>query len=151
MPVFDAESVESRVEFRYFKRYFSSFDRRFLMLSFAALGVATLLPAIAFLLAGAWLVLPFAGLEIFVLAAVYHTVISRSGSCEAVSITGDEVLCDVAGERVRFQRYWVRVRTLPDGQVCLRSHGREAQLGRFSGEEDRRALAAALGSRLNRT
>lgn len=150
MPVFDAEPVESGADFRYFKRYFSSFDRRLLMLLFAVLGVATLLPAIAFLLAGAWLVLPFAGLEMLVLAAVFHAVVSRSGTCEAVSITGDQVVCDVAGQRVAFHRYWVRVRTQPDGLVCLRSHGREVQLGRFSGEEDRQALAAALSSRLNR-
>jgi uncharacterized membrane protein len=150
MPVFDSEAVESRADFRYFKRHFSSFDRRLLMLSFVALGVAALLPAIAFLLAGAWLVLPFAGLEIGVLAAVFHAVVLRSGCCEAVSITGDRVLCDVAGRRVEFHRYWVRMRTRPDGLVCLRSHGREVHLGRFSGEEDRRALAVALSSRLNR-
>jgi uncharacterized membrane protein len=47
--------------------------------------------AIAFALKGAWLILPFAGLEMLVLGAALYVVARRGCRWQTVSIQGDQV------------------------------------------------------------
>jgi len=111
-----------------------------------------------FVAAGAWLVLPFAGLEIAVLAyAVYHS--SRAGATREVIILrgGDLSLWRGAralAEVVRLPRYWTRLTLIQDprgwypSRLLLECHGRRVEVGGALVEVERRQLASDLRERL---
>lgn len=110
--------------------------------------------AIAFALKGAWLILPFAGLEMLVLGIALYTVARRSTNWQEISIDGDrvDVLEREAGQEQAqsFQRAWVRVihevapiRGHPS-RLSLRSHGRSVEIGRCLNEDEKRYLAEQL-------
>lgn len=113
--------------------------------------------AIAFALHGAWLIMPFAGLEIAVLAWAFLHVARHSGDCERISICGSRLTVErVDGQRVRrteFNRHWARVLLETDTQggacrVALRAHGREVEVGSFVGRAERLELAQRLKASL---
>lgn len=121
--------------------------RLFLLVSVFALTVAT-----GFSMIGAWMVLPFAGLELLVLASALYHVNAGMNDYESIVICGDVVRVETrrrnALEQEEFNRYWVQV---VFGQVSgenyrlvLRSHGKELELGRFMGSEQKMALAKEL-------
>ena len=108
----------------------------------------------AFALKGAWLILPFAGLEMLVLGGALY-VVARRGACwQQIHITGDVVevterLPD--GERKRsFQRAWARldfIRSAINGypaRLVLRSHGKSVELGACLNEREKKQLAIEL-------
>ena len=105
---------------------------------------------------GAWPLIPFAGLEIVVLALALRCIWRRAGDFERVTIEGDRlVLLRCEGRELRrfeFNRCWARL-VLSSGRgdlrVALRSHGREVELGRYMDEGGRRTLALALRQRLS--
>jgi len=98
---------------------------------------------------GAWLVLPFAGLEMLVLYVAFRHIDEHAGDYERVVIEGNRLEVEVAeGRAVRcfeFNRYWSQV--VCDGggaRVALRSHGRELEIGRHLCEEQRMLMANEL-------
>lgn len=102
---------------------------------------------------GAWMVMPFTGLEIGVLYAAFRYMDLHARDYERVTLTGNQLQIEtVEGFRVRqwvFDRYWAQVHCTGDGsRVTLRSHGREVAVGLFCGEEARRSLAQELRSRV---
>lgn len=108
--------------------------------------------AIAFALKGAWLILPFAGLEMLVLGIALYVVARRTTDWQEISIDADQV--DIverdSGQAQSFQRAWVRVihevapvRGHPS-RLCIRSHGRSVEVGRCLNEEEKRYLAEQL-------
>ena len=112
--------------------------------------------AITFATLGYWLVLPFAGLEIGLLAWAFEAIRAREDDYESVTISGDTLVLEwhdgkSAGRR-EMNRHWARVicRCRRSGRcrVCLRSHGRETELGHFLSDEGRLALAQMLQKRL---
>ncbi len=121
-------------------------------LAFGLIAAMTLLVASGFGLLGYWLVLPFAGLEVGVLAWAFETVGKRSDDYESVSIDGDEILVERRQgqnvERRSFNCHWVRLvkETRRGGRVelALRSHGRDTKLGLFLTDEGRMELAEEL-------
>ena len=103
---------------------------------------------------GAWLVLPFSGLEWILLAFCLHLSIRQSQEREVITITGDLVRVekgrDSPLETYKFQRAWVMldwvqspIRGRPS-RVTLRLHGKEVELGRFLVESERQDLAREL-------
>lgn len=129
------------------------------LLAFCALLMGTIGGVFAAL--GAWLVLPFSGMEWLLLAYCLHLSWKKSAQREVITI--GEALVSVetgqegAGQTYKFQRAWVRldwaepqVRGWPS-RLSLRLHGKEVEIGRFLVESERRALAkelrALLGSR----
>ena len=103
---------------------------------------------------GAWLVLPFSGLEWILLAFCLHLSIRQSQEREVITITGDLVRVekgrDSPFETYKFQRAWVMldwvqspIRGRPS-RVTLRLHGKEVELGRFLVESERQDLAREL-------
>jgi uncharacterized membrane protein len=113
--------------------------------------------AIGFAVLGYWLVLPFAGLEIGLLAWALEALRKRESDFETLTIDGDVVMLEWrAGKqsgRRTMNRQWVRVacECAAPGKDCrlsVRSHGRETEVGHHLSDEARLQLAATLRSKL---
>ena len=121
----------------------------FLFMCTVVLGIAG-----AFAMRGFWPVLPFAGLEIAVLAyALWHC--ARSGTVtEVISVAPDRISVDKGrGDLARVWETplaWAQVRLDDSGRdwypsrLVIRSHGKEVQLGGFLNEDERQRLAVEL-------
>jgi uncharacterized membrane protein len=101
---------------------------------------------------GAWLILPFAGLEMLGLYLAFHDVERHAADYERVAIDGDKLKVEALDggrvSRVEFNRHWAQVLCAGDGsRLALRSHGRELDIGRHMTEEQR----LAMGRELDRT
>jgi len=107
--------------------------------------------AVSFAALGAWLILPFAGLE---LAALYAALRQFERGCadyERIRLHGDHLLveCSMRGRSRRFEsnRRWTQVVVIRSPRICyvaLRAHGREIEVGRLLGDEERLAAARRL-------
>jgi uncharacterized membrane protein len=112
-------------------------------------GIATV-----FALQGAWLVLPFAGLEMLVLGMALYVVARRGCRWQSVSIQGDHVEVvehDQSSERQQtFQRAWAQVRLEQAGirgyplRLFIRSHGRAVEIGGYLADAEKEQLALDL-------
>lgn len=129
-------------------------QQRFVFWSLAAVCFAT---ASGFALLGYWLVLPFAGLEIGLLAWALGALRSQEGNYETLTIEGDVVVLEwragTDGERREMNRQWARVvcDCGTPGRNCrlsLSSHGRETKVGQYLSDEARLQLAATLRRKL---
>ncbi|MBI1395462.1 MAG: DUF2244 domain-containing protein [Betaproteobacteria bacterium] len=126
-------------------------------LFFASIVVVSFGIAIAWWFRGAWVVLPFAVIEMAVLYIALRVLESHAGDCEMVSISDDRVVVEryERGRRSRheFNRYWAQlvVRRLGPGDRCglaLRSHGKEVGFGDYLTDEQRLTVASELRRRL---
>ncbi len=126
--------------------------RRWVLAALAAttLGVAVL--AVAF---GAWPVMPFAGLEVALLAFAFRVLASHDGDFERLEVGSHEVRLEAreaqALTRLVAHRPWVRLVVAGRGSRCalrLAYAGRRVPLGRLLSDEGRRRLAQALRGRI---
>jgi uncharacterized membrane protein len=106
---------------------------------------------IGFAWLGAWMILPFAGLEMFALAAAFYLNGRHAGDYERIRFADGRLVVEVCdAERIarhEFNPAWVRLdeRSLGHGhRVLLRSHGRELEIGRHLDSRTRASLAAQL-------
>lgn len=129
-------------------------QQRFVFWSLAGVCFAT---SSGFALLGYWLILPFAGLEIGLLAWALGALRSQEGDYETLTIEGDVVVLEwhagTRGERREMNRQWARVvcdcRTPGrDCRLSLCSHGRETKVGQYLSDEARLQLAATLRRKL---
>jgi uncharacterized membrane protein len=113
--------------------------------------------AIAFSALGYWLVLPFAGLEVGLLAWAFEAMRDRERNFETLTIDGDAVVLEWSNGRQQgrreLNRQWTRVESdcSAPGRNCrisVRSHGRVTEIGVYLSDEARLQLAATLRSRL---
>jgi uncharacterized membrane protein len=103
---------------------------------------------------GAWLVLPFSGLEWLLLAYCLHLSLRQSQEREVITITDALVSVEKGREcplqTYTFQRAWVRLNWTPSpirgrpSRLTLRLHGKEVEIGRFLVESERQSLAKEL-------
>ena len=109
--------------------------------------------AVGFALVGAWLILPFSGLEVLALGLALYYISCHTGDYESIVISGSSLVVEVRNHRavhkVEFQRYWVQVIVLAASvqgrcRVWLRSSGQEVELGRFVDDDERMALARQI-------
>ncbi len=139
--------------FTYFKRHASSLDWRLLLPVFGSLALISLVIAAGFAAAGAWLIFPFAGVEIAALGVAAWLVRRRAHDFERVALRGDRIQVEFRErglvQRFEFNRCWARLVAGSTGTVALRSHGREVRIGRYCCEESRQVLARELRSRLS--
>lgn len=125
--------------------------------------LALLTFAIATFLAsrGFWPVLPFAGLEIGLLAWAVRASL-RAGARREVIVVSDDSVTVESGPPGRmslvvFPRHWARVKlrgpqtTQHPSRLLIESHGRACEVGRFLTEEERRSLASRLQQLVGRT
>ena len=123
------------------------------LLAFAFIFVVSVGIAAAFAALGAWLVLPFAGLEMLVLYLAFRYVDRHAADYERLAIEGDKVRVEFSDVgRVRsheFNRCWAQVVVSGDGsRLALRSHGRALEIGRFMNDEQKLELARELRRQL---
>lgn len=138
-------------------RALSPAQTRTLLLAAAGIsgGIAT-----GFAIAGAWPVLPFAGIEIGALWAALHHLRRHADDEESLELTERQVILtrNIAGHRERheFIRYWTRLRIdrppdPGDGRLYLRSHGCEVEIGRLLTDAQKQDLAVELRAQLGTT
>ena len=132
----------------------SMLQSRVLMLAVAGI---TGVIALAFAAVGAWLVIPFAGLEIVALWLALRHLQRHADDEERLDIDDTQISIrrHTAGrvEHYQFQRYWAQLRIEHlDGRsgtrLFLRSHGREVEIGRLLTEKQKENLADDLKTRL---
>jgi uncharacterized membrane protein len=103
---------------------------------------------------GFWPVLPFAGIEIAVLAWAVWLSMARVRLRERITIGVASIVIDLprSATQVRsvFPRHWARVKlhgprtALHSSRLTIESRGRAREVGRFLTEAERRALASRL-------
>ena len=118
---------------------------------FAALAVLVLAIGAGFAVAGAWLILPFAGLEVLLLGAAFVLYARHAADYEKVEVESGRLTVEVAeGERTaRYQMDGARV-SIEEGRIVLRDAKEELEVGRHLGAEARAELAAELEEKLIR-
>ena len=151
-------NVRRELPFREDKRGFSLTLKRNCSISpaglacvFAALAIAVLAIGAGFALLGAWLILPFAGLEVLLLAGAFLLQARHATDYERIELAGDRLRIDVA-DGARTARYDLdarRVRiAMDEGALVLRGPRQTLQLGRHLDAAARVAFAAELERRL---
>lgn len=126
-----------------------------------SVAAATFAVAGFFALQGLWPVLPFAGLEIGLLAWAARASRRRGEEREVILVSAENVVVECrgpAGSRLTvFPRHWSRVTlrrpqtALHPSRLAIESHGRACEVGRFLTEEERRSLAERLGLLVGKT
>jgi uncharacterized membrane protein len=128
----------------------------------AALAAIALVVALGFLHIGAWLVLPFAGLEIVAFAYAFHSVYLHADDFDSITIESERVVVEKRNVKeittTVFQRYWAQVNVRDVAMIkgsngkCglfISSHGNEVEFGRnFINDEQRSQLARDLRQKL---
>lgn len=118
---------------------------------FAALALVVLTIGGVFALAGAWLILPFAGLEVLLLGAAYLLYARRAADFERIELRGGRLKIEVY-EALRTARYEMEARRarlfFENDRVLLRGAGEELELGRHLDAPTRAVFAAELRKRL---
>jgi uncharacterized membrane protein len=118
---------------------------------FLALALVVLLIGVGFAIAGAWLVLPFAGLEVLLLGAAYLLYARHAADYERIVLESGRLTVEVA-DAERTARYEMEARRarvcLEDERVVLRGAREELELGRHLDAAGRARFAAELQKRL---
>ncbi len=119
------------------------------------------LVAFGFVNIGAWLVLPFAGLEFLAFLYAFYVINAHAGDYESISIDDENVWIEKKSRReivsVSFNRYWANV-TLRDvggnnaltakTALFIGSHGKEVEFGRLVDEDQRKLLARQIRQKI---
>ncbi len=120
------------------------------------LALAILLAGISAFFAwwGAWLVLPFAGLELLILGAGLVFCRRSQEHVEHIRIGKQEVTVKNKSGTYVFQRAWLQVELRPPAlrnhpsRLLLGSHGRRIEVGDFLCENEKREFADRLRAEL---
>lgn len=122
---------------------------------FAAIALVTLGIGIGFACFGAWLILPFAGLELLVLAAAFVVVGRHATDCERIEFSADRVRVEVRDLERTAVHDFDPVRSqvvLGEGRggtrVWLLARGARLEVGRHLDEASRAGLVIELRRRL---
>lgn len=131
-----------------------SINPRTLAVAVICLAVVSLTIALSFFSLGLWLVLPFAGLEVFVVGVVVGYTIRRSEDCETIVVSAtDIVVTRQEGRKIHrqsFARYWARIKLEPGtnrlqpSRLTIGSHGRFVEVAKRATDSAREELAARL-------
>jgi|SRR5579862_7030254 len=105
-------------------------------------------------LKGFWPILPFAGLEMALLAWALKVSLERRFHSQTITVTDADVTVEshqsASHQRLVFPRHWAQVKlrrpaaSLHPSRLTIESHGRQCELGSFLTEEERRGLALRL-------
>jgi uncharacterized membrane protein len=109
---------------------------------------------------GFWPVLPFAGVEMGLLAWALKTTFDRRRESETITVSDDAVRVESVHRDCRsevvFSRHWSQVKLrrpvsrLHPSRLTIESKGEELEVGRFLTEEDRLGLAIRLQGLIGR-
>ena len=114
-----------------------------LSIAFVCLGIATM-----FFIAGATLILPFAGLEIAILLLAFYLKFRWSGKREKIFLSTDKVLVEKGMRKAEYR--WEEFRTFTSFHIyedinkvlklSFRSKGQDIEIGSFLNEDDKKIL-----------
>lgn len=99
---------------------------------------------------GAWMVVPFLGIELAVLAGAFYINSLHGARGESIEFDGDRVWLRTRTGRAGFPRAWLQVRLLrnPVGdrpnRLIVGAHGRFMQIGSFLHDRERERLASMV-------
>lgn len=122
----------------------------FWSLAIPCMGIAGFFAAL-----GYWLMLPFAGIEVGVLAWAFENLREHDRDYESVSISGDCLRIEGHELGKTWHRelnvHWTRVDCICERgenlcRLSVRSHGETIELGRYLNDQGRMELAATLRS-----
>jgi uncharacterized membrane protein len=109
---------------------------------------------------GFWPILPFAGLEMVLLAWALRASLARRRQHQTITVSERDVLVESrtgsSCVKVVFPRHWAQVKLrrpasrLYPSRLVIESHGRQCEVGDFLTEEERRGLAARLDRLIGR-
>jgi uncharacterized membrane protein len=144
-------------DFSLFTRRINSFSARGCGIVFGSLAGFSIVVAVVFSALGAWLILPFAGIEAIGLYLAYAWVKRHAQDSESLVIRGDAVALAVQEasqtRHYEFNRVWARLVVEQDNpgqgvRLALRSHGNDVEVGRYLDSSGRQRLARELKARL---
>lgn len=118
---------------------------------FVALAFVVLAIGAAFAMVGAWLVLPFAGLEVLLLAAAYVAYARRAADYELIELDSGRLTVEVAEAQttLRYEMEARRARVVLEGDhVVLQGAREQLELGRHLDAHTRAEFAVELQKRL---
>ena len=123
-------------------------------LFFASVCLPCLSVAFICLSRGFWPVLPFAGLELLLLALVLRHSMRRRLDSQVLTLDEDHVAIETRFRQqvscVVFSRHWAQVKlrradkALHASRLMIESHGRSIEVGNFLNDDERHALAGRL-------
>lgn len=138
-------------------RRISSFSLRECGIVFGSLAMVSLMVAVVFAALGAWLILPFAGLEVMALYLAFDWITRHAEDSESLEIRGNAVVLAVREQshtrHYELNRAWAQVvvdARASSLRLALRSHGREIEVGRYLDDSGKQRLARELKSRLGK-
>jgi len=118
---------------------------------FAALALVVIAIGVGFAVAGAWLVLPFAGVEVLLLLVAYLLYARRAADCERIVLESGRLVVEVT-QAQNTLRFVVQARSarvcLEKERVVLHAASEQLELGRHLDAPARAHLAAELQKRL---
>ena len=135
-----------------------SLSARGFVILMIVVGVVSFISGVSFLLAGAWPVFGFFGLDVLLIYYAFRLNYRAARAFEEVSIRGDKLTVRKvrASGRSRkwiFNPYWARVEVASRpgraSQLRVASHGRRLVLGAFLSEIERLEFARALEQALH--
>lgn len=114
----------------------------------------SLVISLAFMLMGAWLVLPWSGGALIVLAACTWYCVRQCNRQEVITLSEDEVVIErgirAPRERRTYQRTWAQFLIKPaahpwdPAMVSIRSRGEEDEIGSFLNSADKAKLITVI-------
>jgi uncharacterized membrane protein len=119
------------------------------LIALVSIGIGT-----GFAMAGAWLILPFAGLEIAALGLAFLITGRHAGDYERIELDSGSLSVEIADagrtERYRMNSRAARVGIVRDWRIVLNDRERTLEIGRHLDAEARAAFGAELAKRLQR-
>ncbi|MBI3561711.1 MAG: DUF2244 domain-containing protein [Gammaproteobacteria bacterium] len=110
--------------------------------------------AIGFALRGAWMILPFAGLEVLAMVVIFYIVTRRGQRLEVIRILEQEIIVEHGHRRIERRwcsaRFYVRVVIIQSPQrwylpqVIIRGQPGAIEVGEFLNEAEKNQLIAHL-------
>jgi uncharacterized membrane protein len=135
----------------------ASLSPRGFFLLMAVVGLVSFCAGISFVIAGAWPVFGFFGIDIVLVYLAFKLNYRDARRYETIRLTDSTLVVERFNpsgrrERWRFQPYWLKVDVendpVPGSTVTLRSHGRNVEIGSFLSPEERLDFANALRAEL---
>lgn len=120
--------------------------------------VITLITAIIagyFATIGGWMVLPFSGAELVVIAISTYMFFNRNNHCEVIRFTRNKVVIERGKSSpensFEYQRHWSQIHVREHGlyeipRVSIKSHGKETEMGSFLGYDEKIQFIKSLES-----
>ena len=153
-----AQYPTKRLERHYVIQPNRSLSWRGTLAFFTVVAFITITIAVLFAFKGAWLIIPFAGLEIAALGACLYLCARKNSEREVIRIDDQSVRIEKGRKQIQyyveFQRHWARVNltssplTWYPSRLTISSMGKEVEIGASLVDAERATLARELQNKI---